>query len=162
MDDVALDLDALDLGQAAAPHLQRRDLLGLEVRPQLAVGRHVDEARDLDQPLEPALIQHRRLVDAAHERQRVVDLVHPPSQIGVDAGQPRRQVGLAQLQRDAQLALGVIGLEPLLDVREAQLDVAQVLLVQLLRLDQHALAHADLAEVVQHARVLQLLQVRSA
>ncbi len=111
MDDVALDLDALDLGQAPAAHLQRRDLLGLEVRPQLAAGRHVDEARDLDQPLEPALIQHRRLVDAGDEGQGLVDLVHPPSQIGVDAGKARRQVGLAQLQRHAQLALGVLGLQ---------------------------------------------------
>ena len=84
MDDVALDLDALDLGQAAAPHLQRRDLLGLQVRAQLAVGRQVDEARDLDEPLEPALIEHRRLVDAPDERQRVVELVHPPPQLGVD------------------------------------------------------------------------------
>ena len=52
MDDVALDLDPLDVGQAAATHLQRRDLVGLEVGVQLAVGRHVDEAGDLDQPLE--------------------------------------------------------------------------------------------------------------
>ena len=39
VDDVALDLDALDVGQAAAAHLQRRHLLGLEVGAQLAVGR---------------------------------------------------------------------------------------------------------------------------
>ena len=47
----------------------------------------------------------------------------------------------------------------LLDVAEAQLHQVHLLRVELLRLHEHVLAHADLAEIVQEARVADLLQV---
>ena len=55
--DVALDLDALDVGEAAAADLQRGHLLALDVRPRLVVGAHVRHLADLDEALEPALLE---------------------------------------------------------------------------------------------------------
>ena len=155
---MALDLDPLDVREAATANLQRGHLVTFEIGAQLAVGRQVDEPRDLHQPLEAALIEDRRLVGPVHEGQGLVDLVHPASELGVDLVEAPRQVLLRQLQRHAQLALRVLHLQRLLDEREAQADRAAVLLVELLRLDQHPLAHADLAEVVQDGGVLDLLQ----
>jgi len=58
-----------------------------------------------------------------------------------------------------QLLAQRLGLDGLAHIGEAQADGIELPVVELLGLDQHLLAHADLAEVVQHARVFDLAQI---
>jgi hypothetical protein len=58
-----------------------------------------------------------------------------------------------------ELRLVVLGLQRALDVGEALADHEHLADVELLALDEHLLAHAHLAEVVQEARVADLLEL---
>ena len=160
--DVALDLDALDVGEAAAPDLQRRDLLALEVRAQARrrapcrASWPISTSRS--RPPSSSTVGSLALRDegpgARRARRACARAPRPAS--AKRAGSSSRVSSM----RHAQLALGVIGLERLADVREAHAKRLAVLVVELLGLDEHLLAHADLAEVVQHAGVLELLERR--
>ena len=58
-----------------------------------------------------------------------------------------------------QLLAQRLGLDGLAHIGQTQADDLELPIVELLGLDQHLLAHADLAEVVQHARVFDLAQI---
>ena len=75
----------------------------------------------------------------------------------VDVGQ-ERWAGIAPPHR-LELFGRVLDLHRTLNELEARLDHLELAGHQLLRLDQDVLAHADLAEVVQQARVAQLLEL---
>ena len=73
----------------------------------------------------------------------------------------RLELGLRGAPRSiaASLRREHVGLERARHEVEARADELRALVVELLRLDQHLLAHADLAEVVEEARVLELAQI---
>ena len=120
MVDVALDLDALDVGQAAAADLQRRHLVGLEVGRSSPSGARYDRRAISTSRSKPALSSTvgslARLTKA--QASSSSSIFRPSS--ASSSREARGQLGAAELQRHPQLALGVLGLERLLDVGEAQ------------------------------------------
>ncbi len=94
------------------------------------------------------------------------ELEHRGLVLGKHAGLVGRRDAVAQHSRAAapgahrlQLLRRVLDLHRPLDELESRLDHLELAWHQLLGLDQDVLAHADLAEVVQKARVAELLEL---
>ncbi len=156
---VGLDLLAVLLGERAFGHRQGDQLL---VRQEALLGpaQALEHAPgDFEQPLEASLGEHGGLVALGDEGQQLVDL---RQLTGLGLFLPRHQgarlLPVVMLEQ-AGFFRGVPERGEGADQLEAVLHRAQLVRVELLGLDQHVLAHADLAEVVQQRGVADLLDL---
>src|SRR2546425_6028833 len=156
--DVRFDLAALALGERALADRQFDHLVLREERALLP-GERPEEgsAGDVVQPIEGALGEHGGPVAGDDELEHPGQLPPPLRQPGVDLRQPmarlvggRPEEDLDLLTLRLQLLLHVDGLEPAPQVLELER-------LGLVRLHQDVFADTDLAEIVQHRRIAQLL-----
>src|SRR5215831_18472551 len=159
MRDVRLDLAPLAGVEVALADHQELQLVVAEQPALDATQVHVRDRVDLTQLLEAAFGEDRRFVGVDDGGEMAVELVS------------RGVAGRAKLVDGRVVRLTPAGEQPLdphalerevgglREIREAAPDELQIARVELLFLDEHFLAHADFAEVVQQPGVPQLAQL---
>ena len=159
MHHVRADLFDLRGAERAARDLERGHLLLAEQRTAFACEGLIADRADLGDAREVALAEHGRLVRAFDQRPRVEqrELARRERLLGA------LKVGAARtLALQVDLLLEQLDLGRLQCELEPRADRVALVRVELLGLHQHLLAHADLAEVVEQRRVLELLQIAAA
>src|SRR5438309_1556420 len=155
--DVRFDLAPFLGGERPLAYGELDYLVLAQERPRLArEGALVGELGDVLEPTEDAGRKDRRPVAGEHELEHAGQLAPARLELAVDLG--HESLGAPRFVQE-HLHLAAFGAQ--LFLREQRLESSaqdlQLVRLQLVRLDEHVLADADLAEIVQQRRVAQLL-----